>query len=234
MVSMRLVACALPMALVTGFGAASPAQASFTSTSSNPFEVGNHLLGSNSCVGSGPLAGICTSNNSTTFTSSLSSFAGGNQHFVVNAVLSGNLSNGSTSLGTYSLTGVYNFTLTGRSSNNQLGTFALSEDFVDLNGTVFGMNLQLVQDPGIPSLGFASIESVSCDDCVSEFLIDIGLTVNALFVIGGSDPAPVSSVLNGAGATVPESPVWGMLIGGFGFIGYAMRRRAGARTLVGA
>ncbi|MGI4879167.1 MAG: PEP-CTERM sorting domain-containing protein [Janthinobacterium lividum] len=219
---LSLIARALPAAFLVGLVAAPAAQASFVSSSANPFATGNRLTGSDACVNSGALAGVCTTHNSTTFTSSSFSFLNGNQNVVVDAVLSGDLSKG---LGSYALTGVYHFTLVGRTSADEFGSFSLVEDYVNLNGTVLGQLVQLVQDPNILSQGFASIASSNCSGCDDKFLIDTGLTINGLFVIGGGDPVPVTSVLTGAAGAVPEAPVWGMMLIGFGLAGAALRRR---------
>ena len=217
---LRLVVRALPAALLIGL-ATSAAQASFTSSTPHPFAPGNQLSGSDSCVPSGPLIGVCTLNNSTTFTSSSYTFSGPDQHFIVNAVLSGELSTG----GSYSLSGVYNFTLVGRGAADVFGLFTLTEDYVNLAGTVNGMPLVLVHNPNIASTGFASIASANCGQCEDKFLINFGLTVNALFGIGGGPLDPVSSVLTGNNGTVPEPATWMLMIGGFGLVGSAMRRR---------
>lgn len=223
---LKLLMRAGPVALAIGFGATSAAGASFVSENPDPFAVGNKLIGSNSCVSSGPLAGICTSNNVTTILTSNINFAGdGNEYAVVTATLSGDLSGG---LGSYFLTGVYNFTLTGRSlsSGNFYGTFPLEETYVNLTGTVLGSSLQLVLDPSIPSTGFASITSLNGPECIQcdKFLISFGLDVNALFIIDGGTPVPVGSTLTGAGP-VPEPSTWAMMLLGFGLAGATLRRR---------
>ena len=222
----RLIMRALPVALLLGLGTTGAAQAAFTSSSPNPFAVGNQLSGTDSCVNSGPYSGTCTSNNSTTFTSSSYTFIGADQHFVVNAVLTGDLSGG---LGSYALTGIYEFTLVGRGVADSFGSFTLTEDYVNLEGTVFGLPVLLTHNPNVPSIGSASIATANCGQCEEKFLINFGLTVNALFGIGGSEPAPVSSDLTGNNGAVPEPATWAMMLIGFGLAGAALRRRQPAR-----
>lgn len=209
-------------AFLIALGAASSASASFVSTNPDPFTVGNRLVGADACLTGGPLSGICTTNNVTTILSSDVSFpSSGNEYAVVNATLTGDLSGG---LGSYSLTGTYDFTLFGRSLNPAKGTFLgkfpLEETFVNLQGVVLGHAVQLVADPSNSSTGFASIMI----NGNVNFLIDIGLTVNALFIVDNGEGIPASTTITGASA-VPEPSIWAMTLLGFGLAGTALRRR---------
>jgi hypothetical protein len=91
---------------------------------------------------------------------------------------------------------------------------------VNLKGDVLGHAVQLVADPSNPSTGFASI-MVNGN---VNFLIDLGLTVNALFIVDNGEGTPASTTITGASA-VPEPSIWAMTLLGFGLAGAALRRR---------
>jgi hypothetical protein len=102
-------------------GGAGAAQASFVTTSPDPFPPGSGYVQANGCVTSGPLAGLCSSNVMGTILSANSTFSGGNEFVGLNELVVGDLSDGSAPVGHFSVTGTLNLTLLGRTDPLETG-----------------------------------------------------------------------------------------------------------------
>lgn len=107
-----------------------------------------------------------------------------------------------------------------RGYNSNTGTWA---DLVPAGGIVFGntytLNVGLIGDTFTYSVGDASASFTSADPVAS-----IG-TVILQGYNSGTNYSITWDNLNATSSAVPESATWMMLIGGFGMVGGAMRRR---------
>ena len=128
--------------------------------------------------------------------------------------------NSATSTGTFSSASL---------SNNfpQVGTIDVCFE-ADANGNCTGGSGGLNKDQtgsGTFALTFAQVmQSVSLSDFTTRFQ-SINPTIN-----GGNSGVGIGAVVGGGGGqpiTAPEPGTWLMMLGGFGLVGFAMRRRRG-------
>jgi PEP-CTERM motif len=217
---------AVEAALLIILGGAGAAQAGFITFTNPPdlFPVGGVFAGvPPTCVTSGPLAGVCTSNQRQTTVSATYSFSGGNEDVALNAVLTGDTTDPT---GVFSLTGTEDLTLIGRGSSYQTGTFAIDVTSEDFTGTFFGVPLELTFDPSGVHDGSISITPMAQGNRLG-YLIDATLNLSAVVIVDGvSTPLGVISTTIG----VPEPSTWAMMLAGFaglGFAGFRARRAAG-------
>lgn len=119
-----------------------------------PFPAGSVFGGvPPTCVTSGPLTGVCTSNQVQTNLTSTYSFGGGNEYVMLGATLTGD-----TNYGPFSLTGTEDLTVLGRGHSSQTGTFDILVTEDNFSGPFLDYTLDL---SFIPPLAGTSNGSVS-------------------------------------------------------------------------
>jgi hypothetical protein len=214
--------CAIA-ATVIALAGMQTAQASFITTSADPFPPGSGYTQANGCVTSGPLAGLCTSNVFGKILSATSSFAGGDEFVVLNELVTGDLGLGSTPIGVFSVTGALDLTLAGRGSANQTGTFLGTVTFLDYTGSILGIPLEFTLDP--TSTSTAQITIARLQESPPLYRIDSFFDIFSDISIEGGAPIPVGSFPI-TGVAAPEPATLALL--GLPLIAIAgLRRRAG-------
>jgi len=198
------------------------AQASFITTSPDPFPPGSGYVQADGCLTSGPLAGLCTSNVMGTILSASSSIAGGNELVVLNELVVGDLSSGGVALGSFSVTGTLDLTLAGRSSLSETGTFAGMVTAENYAGSIAGIPLTFTLDPSMAST--AQITIASLQEAPPLFQIDSFFDIFSDISINGGLPIPVGGFpITGVAAPEPTT----LLLLGLPLIAIAgLRRRA--------
>src|SRR5271165_4102959 len=111
------------IAIVIAVAGVSSAEASFLSTSPDPFPPGSGFVQSPGCLTNGSLSGLCASGVTGAILSSSSIFAGGNQEFVLDERVPGEISFEGAPIGDFSVDGDLDLTLFGRTTLYQTGTF---------------------------------------------------------------------------------------------------------------
>jgi hypothetical protein len=222
--STRFISAAIVLAL----GAAASAQASFVTTSPDPFPPGSGYVHAPGCIASGPLSGVCSSNVTGTILSASSNFTGGNQHTVLNELVTGDLSVGGGPIGSFSVTGPLDLTLAGRSGPNDTGTFTGivdSEDYIG-TGTIAGtlLPIEFTLDPSQTST--AQITTTPLQGEPPLFRIDSFFDIFSQISIEGGAPIPIGGFPI-TGVAAPEPATLALL--GLPLVALAglRRRRAG-------
>jgi hypothetical protein len=199
-----LIAGVMAVASVSGAKA-------FVSTSPDPFPPGSGFVQSPGCVTSGPLAGLCSSDVTGLILSSSSSFAGGDQDFVLNERVTGQISFEGSPVGDFSVVGPLDLTLDGRTTLFQTGTFdgmVNSEDYVGTLGTLEGaVPIEFTLDTSMTSTVQVTITAVS----QALVQIDSSFTLFSLISIEGGPKIPIGGFPTIGVASVPE-PSTGVLL----------------------
>jgi hypothetical protein len=170
-------------------GGAGAAQASFVTTSPDPFPPGSGYVQANGCVTSGPLAGLCSSNVMGTILSASSTFSGGNEFVGLNELVVGDLSDGSAPVGHFSVTGTLNLTLLGRTDPLETGSFHATVTGEDYMGSIAGIPLAITLDSSQTSSADITITRLS--EQPPLFRIDSFFDISSEISIAGGSPIPV-------------------------------------------
>jgi hypothetical protein len=174
------------------------------------------------------LASVCVTPGPFVQTETVSStISGGSQYIGAMASYDGTLSGAYS--GSVSLTGTVDYTVVGRTSLSELGTFTTDITGLDLTGTLVlpgslfdGHVIDVTL--AAPSSGTTTIAQDGGLFRVSSFFdvfIEISLPGTGL---SRSPPDPIHLV------AVPEPSTWAMMLVGFAGLGFAMRRRAVVRA----
>ncbi len=219
-------AAQVALAVTLGAGAA---EAAFVTTSNPPdlFPVGSVFAGAAPiCIPSGPLEGVCTSNQKQTNLSSTVSFSGGNEHVALDVVLTGDTSNPAA---TFSLPGTEDLTLLGRSDPYETGTFSIDVISWDVSGVFDGVPLELTLDPSGPNDGVTIVTEIGQLN-EKAYLIDTTVTQGSILLIAAGVTTPLGPITTTLTAGVPEPSTWILMSAGFAGLGFASFRAR--RTVV--
>jgi hypothetical protein len=185
---------------VAGVGGAK----AFVSTSPDPFPAGSGFVQAPGCLTSGPLSGLCTSDVTGLILSSSSSFAGGNQEFVLDEKVTGEVSFEGSTVGALSVEGNLDLTLFGRTTSFETGTFdgvVTAEDYV---GTFDGVPVEFTLAPSPPT---STVEVTITPFPNSRlFEIDSSFALYSQISIEGGAPIPIGGFPITGVAAVPEPP----------------------------
>ncbi len=172
-----------------------------------------------------PAAGACAEPGVLTFTSVVPSppappaFDASGQHIVVNATLTGELTDlAHAPIGPLLLTGTVEMEIEGRTFSTETGSWAVQLLAVDLEGPALGHTASISLAPGPASTGTASVEPLN-----GRFLIDVFFDVVADLSL--DTPAPLSTTLHAHFALVPEPASITLLAGAAFGLGSVRRRR---------
>ncbi len=191
------------IAIVIAVAGVSSAEASFLSTSPDPFPPGSGFVQSPGCLTNGSLSGLCATGVTGAILSSSSIFAGGNQEFVLDEKVTGEISFEGAPIGDFSVDGDLDLTLFGRTTLYQTGTFdgvVTSEDYV---GTFEGVPVEFTLDPTMTSTVQVTINSLPN---TTKFQIDSSFALYSQISIEGGTPIPVGGFPIAGVAAVPEPP----------------------------
>jgi len=208
-----------------------PARADVISTSAELPLLGVPYI---STVGAGcfPAAGVCVTAGSLTLTAPVTTtFTALGESILSDAVFSGLLTTlGGTSIGPVSLVGTFQQLVNGRTTSNQLGTWATDLVSMALSGPVLGHTLTLTRDSIHPSTGTSSVQ-LAVDQPEGSFRISSFFDVFVDLSLDGPNPLTASRGPIHFEAAVPE-PVSLLIVGPAGLALLAARRRRGGRNEV--
>ena len=196
-----LIASVMAVASVSGAKA-------FVSTSPDPFPVDSGFVQSPGCLTTGALSGLCASDVKGAILSSSSSFNGGNQDFVLDERVTGEISFDGAPIGDFSVQGDLDLTLYGRTSLVQTGTFEGAVTAEDYVGTFDGVPVVFTLDPSMTSTVQVTITPFSNSRL---FEIDSSFDLYSQISIEGDTPIPVGGFPVIGVAAVPEPPTGGLL-----------------------
>lgn len=113
--------------------------------------------------------------------------------------------------------GTYTFTTTFDLTGYDSGTASIGGQFAaDDSATIFLNGVQIFQGGGYTSFtGF---------NATSGFIAGVN-TLSFVVMNSGGGPTGVNVVVTGDASLVPEPAAWGLMIVGFGMVGFAARRR---------
>jgi hypothetical protein len=188
-----IVACSrfVSAMIVLALGGAASAQASFVTTSPDPFPVGSGYIQAPGCVSSGPLSGVCSSSVMGTILSVSSNFVGSDEFVVLNEVVTGQLSFGGVPIGGFSVSGPLDLRLAGRSGPNDTGTFGATVTAEDYLGSIGGTALAITLDPSLTSSAQITITPLEGEpplyriDSFFDIFSQISIAGGAQIPIGG-------------------------------------------------
>lgn len=126
----------------------------------------------------------------------------------------------------------WDFTLTGNGIFSVTDAF-LPGDIYTISGSVNGVTTYYAGSPSdVQSSGFYG--GYWGDASFSKYAVALGAGTYSITITGDCGagcPAGLAVRLDSAGA-VPEPATWGMMLAGFGLIGFAARRRQSVKTTV--
>lgn len=170
------------------------AQASFISTSPDPFPPGSGYVNApGGCVPSGPLIGLCSSNISGRILSSSVSFPGdGNEDVMLHEMLTADISLFGVPVGSFSALGTLSLTLAGRTSPAQTGTFSATITAEDYLGSIGGVPFEITLDPSLTSTAQITITPLS--EQPPLYRIDVVFDNPSEISLDGGVPIPISGL----------------------------------------
>ena len=211
------IRAALLSAMLVGCGGIGIARADIISSSPTFPPAGATFEG----VGAGcfPAAGVCTGPGMLTITSSSSTFSSAGQEIAANVTFSVPVTNlMGTPIGTFTLTGMMDLGLDGRTTPDQTGTWSTDIDSLDLTGTLDGKPAVIGLDTSNPSGGSTSILPAVQDqgfNITSFFDVFVDLQLGPLMTERGPLPGTLVSA--------PEPATWALL--GLPLMGLGLLRR---------
>jgi hypothetical protein len=206
--------------IVIAFSGAGGSAASFVSTSPDPFPPGSGFVQAPGCL-SGPLLGLCTSDVKGLILSSSSNVVSGNQLFVLEERVTGELSFGGSPAGDFSVEGPLELTLDGRTSSSETGTFSGPVTKEDFTGTFDGASVEFTLDPSQASTVQVTITQFQN---AALFQIDSSFSLYSQISIDGGTPIPIGGFpISGVGA-VPEPSTWVLMSLSMLVLGFAGQR----------